>query len=141
MFDKLNELNQIKKEYFSKLQVESEEALKATVKSFLDAHRIVQELHWTQYTPYFNDGDACYFAVHEPTVRFHGDPEDKYHEYSYYWTLKKDLDPIKAAVGNDLQLLYNSLQQLEDMLQLVFGDHVHIMATGEEITVEEIEHD
>lgn len=29
----------------------------------------VLEFGWTQYTPYFNDGDICEFSVHSPWVR------------------------------------------------------------------------
>lgn len=36
----------------------------------------VEAIRWTQYTPYFNDGEACEFSVHEPYIRFvDGDEE------------------------------------------------------------------
>lgn len=38
----------------------------------------VKEIHWTQYTPYFNDGDVCTFGTGEVTITFHSipDPDD-----------------------------------------------------------------
>lgn len=32
-------------------------------------------VRWAQYTPYFNDGDACVFSINDPRVLF-SDPED-----------------------------------------------------------------
>lgn len=38
---------------------------------FWEAHPEVVAVRWTQYTPYFNDGDPCVFHVHELSdVRF-----------------------------------------------------------------------
>lgn len=42
----------------------------------------VESIYWTQYTPYFNDGDPCVFHVHfEPYINYDteedGDPEDQ----------------------------------------------------------------
>lgn len=42
----------------------------------------VENIYWTQYTPYFNDGDPCTFGVYfEPYINYNveegGDPEDE----------------------------------------------------------------
>jgi hypothetical protein len=37
----------------------------------------IDSFGWTQYTPYFNDGDPCVFHVGEPWFRTKGDPAVK----------------------------------------------------------------
>jgi len=56
----LNEaLKELRKTYDETVKVSFGEALKA----FFEATPEVQSVFWTQYTPYFNDGDSCYFSV------------------------------------------------------------------------------
>lgn len=47
----------------------------------LDAHPLLWGFQWTQYTPYFNDGDECVFNVYDINA-FTGDPEGEYWEES-----------------------------------------------------------
>lgn len=56
------------------------------------ADPLITAFGWRQYTPYFNDGEPCYFMVHEPwfVTRYdpqpHPDPEndgDVDHEWSW----------------------------------------------------------
>lgn len=35
----------------------------------------VKAVHWTQYTPYFNDGEPCTFGTGEVTVTLHSQPD------------------------------------------------------------------
>lgn len=57
---------------------------KATISTIL-AHPEVTGIAWTQYTPYFNDGDPCVFSVGEPYFSFQGVnvSEDTYFDYSW----------------------------------------------------------
>lgn len=48
------------------------------IDAVFDALPQVEAIKWAQYTPYFNDGDECVFAVHEPGVVFEGqDPDNE----------------------------------------------------------------
>lgn len=47
----------------------------------------VQAVKWHQYTPYFNDGDACEFSIHEPRIRIEGVSEDAGEYEDGYLTL------------------------------------------------------
>lgn len=38
---------------------------------------IVQSVEWTQYTPFFNDGDPCEFSVHN-YLNFNGEEDEDY---------------------------------------------------------------
>ena len=60
-------------------QARAKEAAKVALK---DGFRLIFEEYpflgrvaWAQYTPYFNDGDACVFGVNEPQVRVRLSPE------------------------------------------------------------------
>jgi len=67
----------------------------------------ILEVRWSQYTPYFNDGDACIFSVHEAHVklapRFNveedaGDYENGYIGlYEMFEYIEKA--PIRAALS------------------------------------------
>lgn len=77
-----NELNAriaaARKEMGSKSKV----LIEAVAKQFLDKCPEVTGVHWTQYTPYFNDGDTCEFGVNE--YCFHILDEDNDEVESFY---------------------------------------------------------
>lgn len=50
------------------------------------AHEEVTGIAWTQYTPYFNDGEPCIFRATDPSFAFVGvtlDEKDAYFDYSW----------------------------------------------------------
>lgn len=60
-----DELKALKSQYDRKLQEEGEAAVKDAFKDLFVTYPEVESVYWNQYTPYFNDGDPCYFRVHE----------------------------------------------------------------------------
>lgn len=50
----------------STLMEQSQSALKVMFEEFLKAHPQCKTVVWTQYTPYFNDGEECVFRVGAP---------------------------------------------------------------------------
>ena len=44
---------------------------KSTAEYFERYGHIIEAISWTQYTPYFNDGESCEFSVHEAYAFFH----------------------------------------------------------------------
>jgi hypothetical protein len=53
----------------------SEEVFIQMADKFFELFPDAQAFVWTQYTPYFNDGDPCVFDVNGPTAVFFGDSE------------------------------------------------------------------
>lgn len=49
------------------LMEQAQTAIKEAFEGFLKAHPQCKTVVWSQYTPYFNDGDGCIFSVNEPT--------------------------------------------------------------------------
>jgi len=68
----------------------------------------VKAVVWDQYTPYFNDGDACIFSVREPRIIFEGgvstdeddeDDVDLFNGYREYGTGYSASELWKALPG------------------------------------------
>jgi len=60
--------NKAQETYQKALDDVKEKHVKKAFKVFLEAHPEIKCIFWSQYTPYFNDGDPCTFSVHEPSV-------------------------------------------------------------------------
>lgn len=120
---------------------------------------------WTQYTPYFNDGDECVFRVNAyPTARFRDEPvvdiEDDYDYFDedegMYWN-PWTYDPItrertEHVPTTEKDKLAKRLTELlvavpQDTFKVLFGDHARIIVSlpaGEivpVVTVESYEHE
>ena len=56
----------------------------------------IQNISWTQYTPYFNDGDVCEFSVNTDYLEINNESEDSTKMYSKTLTFKiKNEDDIE----------------------------------------------
>lgn len=62
MFEGLDELKKAKAEYDAVMKKKGEKVVRASIKEFFTIHPEVKALRWTQYTPYFNDGEPCIFG-------------------------------------------------------------------------------
>ncbi len=134
--------------------------LEKMLQHYFDENEEIKEIFWTQYTPYFNDGEACEFSVNEVCFILHADEEPCDYEGTYLWrkeTLEKHGkdDPILEAYGQQRYLelrevrneLNKSISYIEDeVLQVLFGDHVRISANKNDegkvkIEIDEYNHD
>lgn len=77
-FDELNE--QVRKAQ-AEMRDKSKGLIEAAVNRFLDSCPEVTGVHWTQYTPYFNDGDSCEFGVNEMCYHILDDEDDEIEPY------------------------------------------------------------
>lgn len=68
MSNKFDEIMTLRAELEAKLQEFGQEAFTEGFAPFFAANPHVDGVIWTQYTPYFNDGDACEFGVNDPAV-------------------------------------------------------------------------
>jgi hypothetical protein len=67
---KLLELQEKKSELKKQIIEESQNVFKSGMSILFDKHPVLESFGWTQYTPYFMDGDTCYFGVNidEPNI-------------------------------------------------------------------------
>lgn len=71
---KINELNE-------QMRTKAKELMKEEFREFFEKYDgVVHNLFWTQYTPYFNDGEACEFGVHDVWITLKSDAEDDDYE-------------------------------------------------------------
>lgn len=142
------ELKDMREAYELKLKNHGEAALKEAFKEIFEKYPQIKSIIWTQYTPYFNDGDSCVFGVNDfdvyiegtnPTDQDEDDEEDDYDYGESIYYLKKSKDPVKKEIAKAVEELEKSLPS--DVLESVFGDHCKVIATPKGFDVREFEHD
>ena len=96
-------------------------------------------IRWTQYTPYFNDGDECVFCVHDTYVRFKDTPDDAGDCDDGYLTLWDCEDKQRKKI---IQGINEALAKIpSEIMQDVLGDHIQVTVNEDGLTTEEYEHD
>ncbi len=154
-FDKLLEEQRVLQKKF---QETAQALFKETTKEFFDKNPGVTAVIWTQYTPYFNDGDTCEFSVGEPNFtnvkdlddltrwgEYEGENENEWSESPWGFKYHAEKHGTKYD-GIDLDLIEkfsHTIQssEMEDVMKAMFGDHVRVVATREGFEVEEYDHD
>ena len=101
-------------------------------------------VRWTQYTPYFNDGDTCVFRVHQDLdCNFDG----KEFEWMSPWLFSErnthsDKSQYPEGLEQALTPFFELLAGVDDQVFLdIFGDHMHVTITADGIDTEYYEHD
>ena len=134
--------NEIKKQF----KVEVTQALKELFVKYPE----LESIRWTQYTPYFNDGDPCYFRMGDLHVILEGDDPSKWEDEDeespyageYVSTYKKYNEGWSDVMYNELCELSKTMSgPLESFMEDVFGDHVWVKVTRNGIEVNEYDHD
>jgi hypothetical protein len=133
-------------------QISTDDLQDASLK-LLTRHSDIEAVRWTQYTPYFNDGDACTFGVHEPYIKFK--TLDLANKYSAYGVEDEDPDEDgngycymgwsswgeETSLHDDFEEFSDFVQANENLMKQLFGDHAIIKITREGINAEEYDHD
>ena len=151
LFDQMNaEMEALKANY----QKRGQEIFKLAFKEFFDANPTVTVVGWRQFTPYFNDGDACEFGCYAEYAfvsnapdyeriefgEYHDDDETVWIEDPDYGDLNEELIP--SSVSANSHTLRKLLSKISDDVFLdMFGDHVQVFATREGFDVQEYSHD
>lgn len=117
-----------KKALDEKIKAEGEKSVKSFFKEFFEKRPDVYGVKWNQYTPYFNDGEPCVFRV--GTIATYLNKED-------FENVDKDIWEFEVY-GEEPE---TSLNEVEDILLAVFGDHAQVSVTREKIEVEVYDHD
>lgn len=112
----------------------------------------VEAVKWNQYTPYFNDGDACEFGIGEAYVRVTGEDEeageyeDGYissYEMGTYVRATNDYAPKPGyeEILPPYEAFASAMGHFEEFLSENFGDHAEITATTKGFAIEHYDHD
>ena len=149
-----------------KFQEQAQEMFKDITKEFFDNNPGIQAIVWTQYTPYFNDGETCVFNVNDPTFTNSPNGEDvsPWGEYEgeddTIWACQSVSDILKSdreyyaedkrriveagGVDGDLCDAFDRMllsSEMEDVFLAMFGDHVKVTATRDGFDIDDYEHD
>lgn len=162
----MQEVNSKFEEFRKITQETSKKVFHSAVTAFFKAYPEVHVIRWHQYTPYFNDGDSCEFSVGVPSFYskedFEGGEFDGYEDNSWqkpsdyeyqrkdvygdnierYERLEKELGPRLGEINEGIRRfskLFNSIN--DDTMLSLFGDHVQITVTADQITVDEYDHE
>ena len=141
----LDDLLALKTAYMQKIQEIGKAAFKAEINHLFATVPGLIRLGWTQYTPYFNDGDACIFSVNGVMWldqalwnEFDNDPnflDDIYdwHECWGGWHQQNVPDPIAEFT--------EKIQTSTELMLELFGDHATVICDQNEITISTCNHD
>lgn len=137
--DKLQNLQEQMEAIRKTLQEEGQSLIRQAAQEIFDEHPTLHQIRWCQYTPWFNDGDACVFRVSDVTFLTkedydRGDLDDVYET-------SKGTPALSAAV----RALEKAIEDLDDDMKLIFSDHVLVRLTRQEdkveVEVEEYSHE
>lgn len=136
----MEDFKRMRDELNKKITDEGKAALQTAFVAFFNDNPRIHALRWRQYTPYFNDGEACTFGVYEPDYQLteHAKTYDDATDFA------DDEDFIDAwqsdEIGARVSAFWNATSD-DDVFEVVFGDHVTVLATREGFTVAEYSHD
>lgn len=104
----------------------------------------LQSFGWTQYTPYFNDGDECTFRCNSdcPTLTFLTDGEEEEFDTNYGDEPDDPKTPadLREKAEEAVQEFLGAFE--DDDMQTMFDNHVRVTASRDGTTsTSEYEHD
>jgi hypothetical protein len=138
--------------------------MKEVFKEFWALNPGITAVVWTQYAPYFNDGDPCEFSVHEVAFTnatgevlnenidsiawadYDDEGEDGFFSFADYSVerILKENPEFASEVNQEsikaLSTLLNS-SVMEDIMEATFGNDALVIATREGFEVQEYDHD
>lgn len=137
--ERVEELRGKMSELREEMAQQAKDAFHECVRDLFEEHPTLIEFSWRQFTPYFNDGDTCYFGARtgEIGLRTADDESEEFGNYDTYdWVegekVQKDLTPFQKAGLAALAVL-EAFD--EDNYESMFGDHCKIVVTREGVEV------
>lgn len=112
----------------------------------------IKSISWTQYTPYFNDGEECTFSV-KLDYSFEINGENTEEIDALDWRIRRHLQgetekyPLQPEWDIELYKLVEEIQSVlssidDEFYKDLFGDHVRVTVNENgSIETEEYEHD
>ncbi len=144
----LEENKQLREQYDKACKHLGGAIVKEALQPLWDAEPTLLAVSWTQYTPYFNDGEPGVFSVREIcrssreqrpgySGLFEGDDPDAEDEDGQLWYEQENLwwSPNYSEPNERLERLYpalqyanKALQENKKVLETLFGDHTRVVA-------------
>lgn len=151
--EKINQLLATYAEQRRQFTKDATQALREVFKDVFDQHPELTVIVWSQYTPYFNDGDECVFRVNSVTCSNAPDTENvsSWGEYEGeeegVWLWSDGFSATDVEASASIRKMARALDEviqssdMTDVLKDVFGDHVQVTVTRDGIDITDYEHD
>ena len=159
--EKLKSLSETRKQLTNlknQINKQSYEIFTEFRKEIFDKYPKLESFGWTQYTPYFNDGETCVFSPNTSYIKINGEYAEDTDWISNVkvinwgtWnpTTRKYEDReeiVNESYDEDLSNAHdeiiNFLSYFDDDFYLSqFGDHAEIVVNKDGFTVEDCDHD
>lgn len=82
----------------AEMQEKSKELMKEAFRNFFEKYSdVVENIFWTQYTPFFNDGEPCEFSVHDAFLTLKGDEDACEYEGSTLYS-KENVKELESKI-------------------------------------------
>lgn len=160
---RVQEAKKIKARLEKALQESLQETFNESTKLFFEWYPHLETISWTQYSPWFNDGEECTFSRNEIDVNGHEvnglDSLIDYHAKSpeermryaaghpwvvrdYERAMDNMLERVLITEGVNFSDLADFINAFDDeFYEEAFGNHVEVTIRKDGVTVEEYEHD
>jgi len=102
---RMRELNREMDKLRDQMVKESKKTFKTGIKELFNQYPDLKSFAWTQYTPYFNDGDECTFGAYTDSVYINGDTESVY---------PCELETLLDHANNKEKTIKKLLKEIED---------------------------
>jgi hypothetical protein len=133
--EKLETLKAQLRELKLQFMTESQRLFSEAATELFDKYPTIESFSWTQYTPYFNDGDECTFRVneYEPDITLVDGTE------LVGYDLPDDATDVHAA-SSEIEDFVGSIDT--DVMRDAYGDHARVRVHRDGTTdIEEYSHD
>lgn len=138
------EYNKAKESLRSIVSVHASKIVKHKLDELKNTPFEILAVKWSQYTPYFNDGEPCIFGVNDLRVLIDGIPKDA-GDYEDGWIDIWDMTRLnvgKPEEIDDLKLIFKSVcDGDEDLFYDAFGDHAEIIYNFKKFEINSYEHE
>ena len=144
----MNRFEDLKREMevlMAQMEARGREVFKEGTEEIFAENPDLVSFRWTQYTPYFNDGEPCYFGVNDYLdVKFADgtlleDWDTSSQKYATEYESDYDGTEEQMSTATAAAELVSSIP--EEVLEKIFGDHAEVTVYRDRIEVEEYEHD
>jgi hypothetical protein len=122
------ELGIVQKEFIKAAEVK----FKEWAKDLFAKYPALEFISWTQYTPYFNDGDPCYFRSSHTYYSLNSDEAEEINDEGF---TEEELENVQKEISEFLGIFS------DDDMESLFGDHCRVTVNARGVSVDEYNHD
>lgn len=130
----------------------AQEKLKQVFSEFWEENPAINVIVWTQYAPYFNDGNPCEFNVHDLLFSNASEQDDidQINEWEYdgenesiWCECEYGVKKTEGVNAESVKILTKFMHSdaMEDALEIMFGSNNKIVATRAGFISEDYEHE